>query len=132
MRRASLIVAGLVAAVAFAVPAGAQSAGVASAGGASAAATPSIRLSKGQHIYRGTGNRKLGILRLTRTARLTWRHPRGGRFRVLTKAGKSEFPLVTTVARRGTVKVRAGTYRGLRAATRGGWRITITILKSRR
>jgi len=89
-----------------------------------------VTLSQGQKIYRGTGNRSLGTLRLRRTARLTWRHPRGGRFRLLTSASRGrQFPLVSTTFRTGSVRLRAGTYRGLRVLTRGGWRITFTTQK---
>jgi hypothetical protein len=34
---------------------------------------------------------------------------------------------VITSSRSGSVRLRAGTYRGLRTLTRGGWRITITV-----
>jgi hypothetical protein len=96
----------------------------------SPAATKAVTLTNGQKVYRGTGNRSLGTLRLTRTARLTWRHPRGGRFRLLTSASRGRrFPLVSTTFRTGSVRLRAGTYRGLRVQTRGGWRITITTVK---
>lgn len=89
-----------------------------------------VTLTQGQKVYRGTGNQSLGTLRLRRTARLTWSHPSGGRFRLLTSASRGrQFPLVTTTFRSGTVRLRAGTYRGLRVQTRGGWRITITTLK---
>jgi hypothetical protein len=89
-----------------------------------------VTLTQGQKVYRGTGNRSLGTLRLRRTARLAWRHPSSGRFRLLTSASRGrQFPLVTTTFRAGSVRLRAGTYRGLRVQTRGGWRITITTLK---
>jgi hypothetical protein len=93
------------------------------------AAATTVTLSQGQKIYRGSGNRSLGTLRLRRTARLTWRHPTGGRLRLLTSARRNRrFPLVTTTFRTGSVRLRAGTYRGLQMLTRGGWRITITIV----
>jgi hypothetical protein len=89
-----------------------------------------VTLTQGQKVYRGTGNRSLGTLRLRRTARLAWHHPSSGRFRLLTSASRGrQFPLVTTTFRAGSVRLRAGTYRGLRVQTRGGWRITITTLK---
>jgi hypothetical protein len=101
-----------------------------SAGARSAAAPAMVTLSQGQKIYRGTGNRSLGTLRLKRTARLTWRHPQGGRFRLLTSATRGrQFPLVSTTFRTGSVRLRAGTYRGLRVLTRGGWRLTFTTQK---
>jgi hypothetical protein len=101
-----------------------------SAGARSAAAPATVTLSQGQKIYRGTGNRSLGTLRLKRTARLTWRHPQGGRFRLLTSATRGrQFPLVSTTFRTGSVRLRAGTYRGLRVLTRGGWRLTFTTQK---
>ena len=85
-------------------------------------------LSQGQKVYRGSENQSLGTLRLKRTAKLAWRHPSGGRFRLLTSASRGrQFPLVTTAFRKGSVRLRAGTYRGLRVLTRGGWQITITI-----
>jgi hypothetical protein len=93
------------------------------------AAATTVTLSQGQKVYRGSGNRSLGTLRLRRTARLTWRHPPGGRFRLLTSASRNRrFPLVTTTFRTGSVRLRAGTYRGLQVLARGGWRITITIV----
>jgi hypothetical protein len=66
---------------------------------------------------------------LRRTARLTWRHPRGGRLKLET--GPQRFPLVTTVKRSGSIKLRAGTYRELRVVTRGGWRIDTSTLSKR-
>jgi hypothetical protein len=94
------------------------------------AALPTVTLERGQWIYRGTGARNLGILRLRRTAKLTWRHTGGGELRLLTSvSGGGQFPLVTTVARSGSVRLRAGTYRGLRVQAAGGWRITTTIQK---
>jgi hypothetical protein len=48
----------------------------------------------------------------------------------MTTAGRGrQFPLVITSSRTGSVRLRAGTYRGLRMLTRGGWRITLTVLK---
>jgi hypothetical protein len=89
-----------------------------------------VTLAQGTKVYVGSGNRSLGTLRLRRTARLTWRHPSGGRFRLLTRASRRrQFPLVTTTFRTGSVRLRAGTYRGLRVQARGGWRITLTTLK---
>jgi hypothetical protein len=94
------------------------------------AALPTVTLDGGQRIYRGTGDRGLGVLRLRRTAKLTWGHPRGGALRLLTSiSGGGQFPLVATTARSGSVRLRAGTYRGLSVRTAGGWRITITIPK---
>jgi len=91
------------------------------------AAVGAVTLTQGQKIYRGSGNQGLGTLRLKRTAKLTWRHPGGGRLRLLTSASRGrQFPLVTTTFKSGSVRLRAGTYRGLRVLTRGGWRITIT------
>lgn len=106
---------------------------VAAIGAATApAATGTATLASGQKVYRGTGSRSLGALRLLRTAKLTWRHPSGGRLTLLTGAARGrQFPLVTTTFRTGSVRLRAGTYRGLRVLTRGGWRITITTLKRR-
>jgi hypothetical protein len=94
------------------------------------AALPAVTLDRGQWIYRGTGARSLGVLRLRRTAKLTWRHPGGGELRLLTSvSGGGQFPLVTTAARSGSVRLRAGTYRGLRVQAAGGWRITAAIPK---
>jgi hypothetical protein len=105
---------------------------VAASSKAAPAAAKIVTLTSGQKVYRGTGNRSLGNLRVTRTARLTWRHPSGGRLRLLTSAGRGrQFPLVTTSFRTGSVRLRAGTYRGLRVEARGGWRITITTLTRR-
>jgi hypothetical protein len=92
-----------------------------------AAAPGTVTLTRGQKVYSGSGNRNLGTLRLRRTAKLEWRHPSGGRFRLLTSASRGrQFPLVTTAFRNGSVRLRAGTYRGLRVLARGGWRISIT------
>lgn len=106
---------------------------VAGAGAQSArtpAAVRTVTLTEGQRIYRGTGNRSLGTLRLRRTAKLTWRHPSGGRLRLLTSGPRGlQFALVSTTFRTGSVRLRAGTYRNLRVQTRGGWRITITTLR---
>jgi hypothetical protein len=97
---------------------------------AAPAAGKTATLTSGQKVYRGTGNRSLGTLRVKRTARLSWRHPSGGRFVLFTSASrKQQFPLVTTTFRSGSVRLRAGTYRGLGVRTAGGWRITITIPK---
>jgi hypothetical protein len=106
-------------------------AAVAAAGAAPAApaARPvTVTLRKGQHVYRGQGNSSLGTLRLLRAAKLSWRHPPGGSLRLVTSAGRGrQFPLVITSSRSGSVRLRAGTYRGLRTLTRGGWRITIAV-----
>lgn len=107
-------------------------ASVAASSEAAPAAGKTATLTSGQKVYRGTGNRSLGTLRVTRTARLSWRHPSGGRFVLFTSAGRGQrFPLVTTTFRTGSVRLRAGTYRGLRVVARGGWRITITTLRRR-
>ena len=75
-------------------------------------------------------SRRATVLRLRRTAKLTWRHPAGGELRLLTSVrGGGQFPLVTTAARSGSVRLRAGTYRGLRVQATGGWRITAAIPK---
>jgi hypothetical protein len=95
-------------------------------------AQQTFTLTSGQKVYRGTGNRSLGALRVVRTAKLTWRHPSGGRLILLTNGGHGRrLPLVTTTVRTGSVRLRAGTYRDLRVQARGGWRITITALQGR-
>jgi hypothetical protein len=100
------------------------------AGSASAArSAPVSTLTTGTKTYRGTGITSLGALRLRHTARLTWRHPRGGRLKLQT--GPQHFPLVTTVKRSGSIRLRAGTYRELRVVAGGGWRIDISILSKR-
>jgi hypothetical protein len=105
---------------------------VAASSEAAPAAGKTVTLASGQKVYRGTGNTSLGTLRVTRTARITWGHPSGGRLRLMTSASRGQqFPLVTTTFRKGSVRLRAGTYRGLRVEARGGWRITITILRRR-
>ena len=110
----------------------ATAAAVAASSEAAPAPGKTVTLRSGQKVYRGTGNRSLGTLRVTRTARLSWRHPSGGRFVLWTSAGRGQrVPLVTTTFRTGSVRLRAGTYRGLRVAARGGWRITITTLRRR-
>jgi hypothetical protein len=101
-------------------------AGATSGAAAAATAPKTVVLQRGQHVYKGTANTSLGTLALGRTARLTWRHPRGGRLRLLTSGGGSQFALLTTASRSGSVALRAGTYRGLRVQTRRGWRITVT------
>lgn len=91
------------------------------------AGTTAATLEHGRQIYRGTGDRGLGVLHLTRTARLAWSHPRGGELRLLTSvSGGGQFPLVATNAGSGSVLLRAGTYRGLRVRAVGGWQITIS------
>jgi hypothetical protein len=110
----------------------AATASVATSSEAAPAVGRTATLASGQKVYRGTGNRSLGTLRVTRTARLAWRHPSGGRLVLLTSAGRGQqLPLVTTTFRTGSVRLRAGTYRGLRVVARGGWRITITTLRRR-
>jgi hypothetical protein len=100
------------------------------AGSASAArSVPVLTPTAGTKTYRGTGITSLGALGVRRTARLTWRHPRGGRLRLET--GPQHFPLVTTVKRSGSIRLRAGTYRQLRVVTLGGWRIDIRTLSTR-
>jgi hypothetical protein len=95
---------------------------------APAAAPVTVTLGKGQHVYRGQGNRSLGMLRLLHAAKLTWRHPQGGPLRLVTSAGRGrQAALVITSSRSGSVRLRAGSYRGLRTLARGGWRITITV-----
>jgi hypothetical protein len=71
--------------------------------------------------FSGSGNRRLGTLRLRRAAVLRWR-TRGALFQVSERHG---FLLVNTRARRGHVRIHRGTYRGVRVATRGRWTITI-------
>ena len=110
---AALVAAAVAAAVAPAAP---------------AAGPATVTLGTGQHVYRGQGNRNLGTLRLLHAAKLAWRHPQGGRLRLVTSGGRGrQAPLVITSSRSGSVRLRAGTYRGLRTLTRGGWRITITV-----
>lgn len=100
------------------------------AGSASAArSAPVSTLTTGTKTYRGTGITSLGALNVRHTARLTWRHPRGGRLKLQT--GPQHFPLVTTVKRSGSIRLRAGTYRQLRVVAGGGWRIDISILSKR-
>jgi hypothetical protein len=71
--------------------------------------------------FSGSGNKKLGTLRLRRSAVLTWR-ARGRLFQVFEQHG---FLLVDTRAHRGHVKIHRGVYRRVRVATRGRWRISI-------
>jgi hypothetical protein len=123
-RVTALLAATIVAAATAPVAAGRPDAATA------AVAARTVTLKHGQRIYRGTGNRALGTLQLTRTARLTWRHPRGGPLRLLTSASHGRrFVLLTTTARTGSVTLGAGAYRSLRLQARGGWRLTITTLK---
>jgi hypothetical protein len=123
-RVTTLLVAAAVAAAVAPLAAGARSPS------ARAAAAGTVTLGTGQKVYRGQGNRALGTLRLLRAAKLSWRHPQAGRLRLMTTAGRGrQFPLVITSSRTGSVRLRAGTYRGLRMLTRGGWRITLTVLK---
>ena len=106
-------------------------AGALAVAGSAAAARPAPvpTLTTGTKTYRGTGITSLGALTVRHTARLTWRHPRGGRLKLQT--GPQHFPLVTTVKRSGSVRLRAGTYRQLRVVAGGGWRIDISILSKR-
>jgi hypothetical protein len=110
----------------------AAAAGPMTASGTARSAASTVTPASGQKVYRGTANRSLGTLRVVRTAKLTWRHPSGGRLELLTSGSRGRrFPLVTTTFRTGSVRLRAGIYRGLRVQTHGGWRITITALRRR-
>jgi hypothetical protein len=124
----------LAAAVAGSAPASVVLAHGGNTAPASPAASPeppvTVVLTHGQRVYKGTGNTNLGGLKLGRTARLSWRHPSGGRLRLLTSGGGgAQVPVLTTAFRSGSVALRAGTYRGLLLQTRGGWRITVTTLR---
>jgi hypothetical protein len=74
-----------------------------------------------QRTFSGSGNRRLGTLRLRRSAVLRWR-TRGGLFQVSERHG---FLLVNTRARRGHVRIHRGIYRGVRVATRSRWTISV-------
>jgi hypothetical protein len=96
------------------------------------ASARTVSLTQGRIVYRGTGDRSLGTLRLKHTAKLSWRHGHGGHLELSTSAAHSvRFPLVSTTSRTGSVTLRAGTYNGLRLTTAGAWRLTITTLKRR-
>ena len=82
---------------------------------------PGAREAAYNRTFSGTGNRRLGTLRLRRSAVLRWR-TRGGVLQVSERHG---FLLVNTRARRGHVKIHRGVYRGVRVATRGHWTISI-------
>lgn len=101
---------------------------------AGAAPAPArVVLAHGQHVYTGTGNAGLPALQLDRTARLQWRHPRGGQLRVLTRDSRgARFILLATAFRSGSLTLRAGTYPALRVQARGGWRLTVTTLARKR
>lgn len=105
-----LVAAGLVAG-------GAGIAGAAEGGGVTVRAKEATF----RKTFSGTGNKKLGTLRLRRSAVLTWR-TRGRLFQVFEQHG---FLLVDTRARRGHVRIHRGVYRRVRVATRGRWRIII-------
>jgi hypothetical protein len=80
-----------------------------------------VRQAAYKRAFSGTGNRKLGTLRLRRSAVLRWR-TRGGVLQISERHG---FLLLNTRARRGHLRIHRGTYRGVRVAARGHWRITI-------
>jgi hypothetical protein len=91
------------------------------AAGVRTAATAGVREAAFKRAFSGSGNRKLGTLRLRRSAVLRWR-TRGGLFQVSERHG---FLLVNTRARRGHLLIHRGVYRGVRVAARSRWTISI-------
>jgi hypothetical protein len=71
--------------------------------------------------FSGTGAKRIGTLRLKRSAVLRWKTS-GGVFQI---SVSSRFLLVNTRARSGRVRVYRGVYRGVRVASSGHWKITI-------
>jgi hypothetical protein len=91
------------------------------AAGARSAATAGVREAAFKKTFSGSGNRKLGTLRIRRSAVLRWK-TRGGLFQVSERHG---FLLLDTRARRGHVRIHRGVYRGVRVSTRSRWTISI-------
>ena len=79
------------------------------------------------HTYSGAGVRKLGTLKMGRSATLRW-HSGGKLFQLSARRG---FLLVNTQRKRGRVRLGRGVYRGLTVATSGSWRITIRCRRAR-
>ena len=71
--------------------------------------------------FSGRGTKRIGTLRLRRTATLRWTKSRG----TLRITGTRGFRLLETRARRGHITVRPGTYRRLSVSAPGSWRITV-------
>ena len=72
-------------------------------------------------IFKGSGTKRIGTIKLRRTATLRWRKGRG----TLRITGTRGFRLLETRSRRGSITVRRGTYRRLTASAPSSWRITI-------
>jgi hypothetical protein len=71
--------------------------------------------------FSGTGNKRLGTLRLRRATVLSWKAG-GGPFQISDRRG---FRILYTRASKGHLTIRRGAYRGLRASAQGKWRIVL-------
>jgi hypothetical protein len=71
--------------------------------------------------FSGTGNKRLGTLRLRRATVMSWKTG-GGPFQISDRRG---FRILYTSAARGHLTIRRGTYRGVRVSARGKWRIVL-------
>jgi hypothetical protein len=71
--------------------------------------------------YSGTGVRKLGTVKMRRSATLRW----SNHGRVFQLSARRGFLLVNSRGRRGRIRLGRGVYRGLRVAASGHWRIAI-------
>ncbi len=71
--------------------------------------------------FTGSGTKRIGTIKLRRTATLRWRKGSG----TLRITGTRGFRLLETRSRRGSITVRRGTYRRLYASAPSSWRITI-------
>jgi hypothetical protein len=71
--------------------------------------------------FSGTGNKRLGTLRLRRATVLNWKTG-GGWFQISDRRG---FRILYTRSARGHLTIRRGTYRGVRVTTQGKWRIVL-------
>jgi len=81
-------------------------------------------MSEVTRTFRGTGRKSLGQIRLRRTMKLTWFHPRGGRLRITT-GRKRPFLLLSTTRKQGSIALRRGTYDAVQVSTSGSWRIQL-------
>lgn len=93
---------------------------LANAGTVGAAESTQVTAAK-SWIFKGSGTKRIGTIKLRRTATLRWRKG-GGTLRI---TGTRGFRLLETRSRRGSITIRRGTYRRLTASAPSSWRITI-------
>jgi hypothetical protein len=87
---------------------------------ATASGSPRVTAAK-TWTFEGRGTKRIGTVKLRRTARLSWRKG-GGTLRI---TGTRGFRLLETRSRRGSITIRRGTYRRLAVSAPSSWRITI-------